>query len=79
MRLVPDAHDLVIRGGSVLDGSGRAGFVGDVAIDGDRVTAVGRVEGRGAKEIDARDLTVTPGFINMLSWATDSLFADGRS
>ena len=79
MRLVPDAHDLVIRGGTVLDGSGQPGFVGDVAIDGDRITAVGRVEGRGAKEIDARELTVTPGFINMLSWATDSLFADGRS
>lgn len=79
MRLVPDTHDVVIRGGSILDGRGRPGVVGDVAIDGDRITAVGRVEGRGAKEIDARDLAVAPGFINMLSWATDSLFADGRS
>lgn len=76
---MPGAHDIVIRGGSVIDGSGQRGFTGDVAIDGDRITAVGRVEGRGAQEIDARDLTVTPGFINMLSSATDSLFADGRS
>jgi len=79
MRLVPDTHDVVIRGASILDGSGRPGSVGDVAIDGDRISAVGRVEGRGASEIDARDLAVAPGFINMLSWATDSLFADGRS
>ena len=79
MRLVPDTHDVVIRGASILDGSGRPGSVGDVAIDGDRISAVGRVDGRGASEIDARDLAVAPGFINMLSWATDSLFADGRS
>ena len=76
---MPDTHDVVIRGGSILDGSGRPGFIGDVAIDGDRITAVGRVEGRGTREIDARDIVVAPGFINMLSWATDSLFADGRS
>ena len=74
-----DTHDVVIRGASILDGSGRPGSVGDVAIDGDRIAAVGRVDGRGASEIDARDLAVAPGFINMLSWATDSLFADGRS
>ena len=79
MRLVPDTHDVVIRGALILDGSGRPGSVGDVAIDGDRISAVGRVEGRGAIEIDARELAVAPGFINMLSWATDSLFADGRS
>ena len=76
---MPDTHDVVIRGGSILDGNGRPGFAGDVAIDGDRIAAVGRVDGRGVREIDARDLVVTPGFINMLSWATDSLFADGRS
>jgi N-acyl-D-amino-acid deacylase len=77
--LVPDTHDVVIRGGSILDGTGRASFIGDLAIDGDRIAAVGRVDGRGARELDARDLAVAPGFINMLSWATDSLFADGRS
>jgi N-acyl-D-amino-acid deacylase len=74
----PD-HDVVIRGGTLYDGSGRAPKQGDVAIDGDRIAAVGAVKGRGAREIDARGLAVAPGFINMLSWAIDSLFADGRS
>lgn len=75
----PERHDIVIRGGTIYDGSGGAGRVGDVAIDGDRVVAVGRVAGRGRREIDARGLAVAPGFINMLSWATVSLIADGRS
>jgi N-acyl-D-amino-acid deacylase len=69
----------VIRSGTIYDGSGRRPFRGDIAIDDDQISAVGPVEGRGAREIDARDLAVTPGFINMLSWAIDSLFADGRS
>lgn len=51
----------------------------DVAIDGDRVAAVGRIAERGERELDATGLAVAPGFINMLSWATDTLFADGRS
>ncbi len=73
-------HDVVIRGGHVLDGSGDPGFEGDVAIDGDRIAAVGRLNGaRGRLEIDARGLAVAPGFINMLSWATESLLVDGRS
>ncbi len=72
-------HDLVIRGGTVYDGSGRAPFAGDIAIDGDRIATVGAAVGRGARELDAAGLAVAPGFINMLSWATESLFADGRS
>ena len=72
-------HDIVIRGGTVYDGSGAAPFAADVAIDGDRIAAVGPVAARGTREIDASGLAVAPGFINMLSWATDSLFADGRS
>src|SRR5690348_1732298 len=51
----------------------------DVAIDGDRITAVGHVTERGSRELDATGMAVAPGFINMLSWAIDSLFADGRS
>jgi N-acyl-D-amino-acid deacylase len=70
--------DVVIRNGTVYDGSGSAPFVGDVAIRGDRIAAVGRA-GRGNVEIDARGLAVAPGFINMLSWATESLIEDGRS
>jgi N-acyl-D-amino-acid deacylase len=72
------AFDVVIRGGTIYDGGGGAPFVGDVAIRGDRIVAVGRVRGRGRREIEARGLAVAPGFINMLSWATESLIQDGR-
>ena len=72
-------HDVVIRGGDVYDGGGAAPLRADVAIDGDQIVTVGRVEGRGRAEIDARGLAVAPGFINMLSWATESLIQDGRS
>lgn len=71
--------DIVIRGGTIYDGSGGAPFVGDVAIRGDRIVAVGKkVRGPRLTEIDATGLAVSPGFINMLSWATESLLADGR-
>lgn len=73
------AHDLVIRGGTILDGSGNDGYVGDVVIDGDRIVYVGKSRGDDAKSvIDASGKAVAPGFINMLSWATESLIADGR-
>ena len=77
---VPQAvmHDTVIRGGTVYDGSGGAPFTGDVAIDGDRIADVGTVEGSGRNEIDASGMAVAPGFINMLSWANESLIEDGR-
>ena len=58
-------HDLVIRHGNVIDGSGAARFEGDVAVDGDRITAVGRVENEGRHEIDASGLAVTPGFVDI--------------
>ena len=76
---MPPDHDIVLRGGMLYDGSGRPPVGGDLAIDGDRIAAVGAVKGKGAQEIDARGLAVAPGFINMLSWAIDPLFADGRS
>ncbi len=72
-------YDLVIRGGTVYDGTGAAGVVADVGVRGDRVVAVGDLEGAGAEELDATGLAVAPGFINMLSWATESLIEDGRS
>ena len=56
--------DLVIRGGTVVDGSGAEPFVGDVAVKDGRIAAVGAVEGRGAEEIDATDRIVTPGFVD---------------
>ncbi|NBB15215.1 amidohydrolase family protein [Caulobacter sp. SLTY] len=71
-------HDLVIRNGVIYDGSGGPPFKGDLAIDGDRIVAVGKVSGRGREEIDAAGKAVSPGFINMLSWATESLIEDGR-
>jgi N-acyl-D-amino-acid deacylase len=73
------AHDVVIRGGTVYDGTGAQPFGADVAIDDDRIAAVGKVAERGRTELDAGGLAVAPGFINMLSWATTSLIADGRS
>lgn len=72
-------HDLVVRGGTILDGTGAAGYVGDVVVDGDRIVYVGKSRGDGAKTvIDARGKTIAPGFINMLSWAPESLMVDGR-
>jgi N-acyl-D-amino-acid deacylase len=67
----------VIRGGTVYDGSGGAPVTADVTIVGDRIATIG-VGGDGADEIDASGLAVAPGFINMLSWATESLIEDGR-
>ncbi|HEX4490505.1 MAG TPA: amidohydrolase family protein [Acidimicrobiia bacterium] len=68
-------HDLVIKGGTIVDGSGAERFTGDVAIDGDRIVEVGRVGGRGRRTIDADGLVVTPGFVDIhthldaqLSW-----------
>lgn len=72
-------YDLVIRGGTIYDGTGAAPTPGDVAIRGDSIVTVGTVQGQAREEIDARGLAVAPGFINMLSWATESLVADGRS
>ena len=73
-------YDVAIRGGAVYDGGGGEPLVGDVALHGDSVAAVGpRVEGSARIEVDARGLAVAPGFINMLSWANESLIADGRS
>jgi N-acyl-D-amino-acid deacylase len=74
-----DVYDVLLRGGTVYDGSGKAPQRADVAIQGDRIAAVGDLAGAQAKIIvDAKDLAVAPGFINMLSWSTDSLIADGR-
>ena len=72
-------YDVVIRGGTIYDGTGALPVVGDLAIDGDRIAAIGNVgSGRGVLEIDAAGMAVAPGFINMLSWADESLIADGR-
>ena len=73
-------HDVIIRGGSIYDGSGGPTITADLAIDGDRITAIGDLKNHdGKSEIDATGLAVAPGFINMLSWANESLIQDGRS
>ena len=59
------AHDLVIRGGNVADGTGSEPFIGDVAISGDTIVAVGKVDDAGKREIDAEGHTVTPGFVDL--------------
>ena len=77
---VSPVYDYIIRNGTIYDGSGSEGYVGDVAISGDRVTEIGlNLPGMGKKEVDASGMAVTPGYINMLSWATESLISDGRS
>jgi len=75
----PD-YDVVIRGGTVYDGSGGAAFVGDVAIRGDRIAYLGpHAPGRSAEEVPARGKAVAPGFINMLAHPEESLLIDGRA
>jgi N-acyl-D-amino-acid deacylase len=69
----------VIRSGRIYDGSGGTPYVGDVAIKDDRIEVIGQFESDADLVIDARGLAVAPGFINMLSWATESLIEDGRS
>ncbi len=72
--------DLIIRSGTIYNGFGQKSFTGDVAIQADTIAAIGDLSKAIAKkEIDAKGLAVTPGFINMLSWADGSLIEDGRS
>jgi N-acyl-D-amino-acid deacylase len=73
-----EPFDVLIDNGTIVDGSGSAGYFGDVAIRGDTIVAVGaEITGPAIRTIDARGLTVTPGFINMLSWAVEDLIEDG--
>ena len=73
-------YDLILRHGTIYNGSGRKPFVGDVAVKADQIVAVGNLDAaHGKKEMDVTGLAVAPGFINMLSWATESLLEDGRS
>lgn len=73
-------YDVIIRGGIVYDGSGSAGIVTDVGINADTVAFIGDLsKAEGKTVVDAKGLAVAPGFINMLSWATESLIIDGKS
>ena len=58
-------HDLVIRNGQIVDGTGNPSYEGDVAVQGDTITALGKVPEQGVREIDAAGAAVTPGFIDL--------------
>ena len=77
-----EMYDVILRGGTIYDGGGGKPYVGDVAIRGDRIARIAKLgdlgDAKGKVEVDAKGLAVSPGFINMLSWATDSLIHDGR-
>ena len=72
-------YDLILRGGTVYDGSGSTPVEADVAIQDDTIAAIGDLSLRKGKiELDVRGMAVAPGFINMLSWADGTLLQDGR-
>jgi N-acyl-D-amino-acid deacylase len=78
-RATAPAYSVLIRGGTIYDGSGGTPYVGDVALQGDKIVYVGpHAPGPAARVVDATGKAVSPGFINMLSWAVESLIADGR-
>ncbi len=74
------SYDVILRGGTIYDGSGGQPYVGDVAFDGDVIAALGDIGAATAPtDIDVQGLAVAPGFVNMMSWANESLIEDGRS
>ncbi len=76
----PGTYDVIIRNGSIADGSGSPAYMGDIGIMSDTIAAIGDLrKARGRTETDASGMTVAPGFVNMLSWSVESLIEDGRS
>lgn len=77
---LPQPYDTLIRNGKIVDGAGNPWYAGDIAIRGDRIVAIGRLQGATARqEVDAHGLTVAPGFIDMLGQSESSLLIDNRS
>lgn len=75
-----ETYDVLIKNGQLLDGSGNLSYIGDIGINADTIAAIGDLrEKNGKLKINAKGLAVAPGFINMLSWANNSLIEDGRS
>src|SRR5258707_2670518 len=80
VRAEEPAFDLLIRNGTIVDGSGNPWYRGDIAVRGDRLVAVGRVpKGQAKREIDAKGLVVAPGFIDMHSHSDYLLLEDGHA
>ncbi|MCJ7449237.1 MAG: hypothetical protein MUO72_16300 [Bacteroidales bacterium] len=76
----PENYDVLIKNGHIVDGTGSPSFIGDVGIKADTITKIGNLKNAsGQIEINAKGLAVAPGFINMLSWAFESLIEDGKS
>lgn len=76
----PEKYDVLIKNGQIFDGSGSPSYTGDVAINADTIVKTGHLRNASGKlEIDAGGLAVAPGFINVLSWANESLIQDGKS
>ena len=74
-----NTYDLLIENGTIYDGNGGEPFAADIAVIDDRIVAIGDIVGSADEVIDAEGYAVAPGFINMLSWATEPLVIDGRS
>ena len=73
-------YDTIIRGGTIYDGTGGEPVVGDIALKGDKIAAIGDLsDSHGKTEIDSTGLAIAPGFINMMSWANETLIEDGKS
>jgi len=80
LRAQQPTYDFLIRGGHIVDGTGNPWFAGDVGIRGDRIVAVGRLDGASAKRtIDAHGLVVAPGFIDLHTHSDLSLLSDGNA
>ncbi len=76
----PAEHDAILRGGRIVDGTGGPSFTGDVVIDKDRITLVGDAGDASARlDLDVHGLAVAPGFVNVLSWASESIYDDPRA
>ena len=73
-------YDVIIRNAVIFDGTGNTPVKGDIGINKDTIAFIGDLKmNKGKKEFDAKGLAISPGFVNMLSWATVSLLADGRA
>jgi N-acyl-D-amino-acid deacylase len=75
-----NSYDVIVRNGILYDGSGSASYKGDLAINADTIAALGNLKhAHGKLVVDAKNMAIAPGFINMLSWADKSLIEDGLS